>query len=110
MRANDHFCDISGYSRQELEGKPHNIIRHPSMPKELFRQLWSNIKKGEVFRGIIKNQRKDGSHYWVNATIMPVYEHNQIVKYIGGRHYISDEKLAEGPFRNEAQKFGWGDF
>ena len=108
LHANDNFCAISGYSREALEGMPHNIIRHPSMPKELFRQLWSTIKKGEVFRATIKNQKKDGNPYWVNATIMPVYENNQIVRYVAGRHYISDEKLAEELFRNEARLFGWG--
>jgi len=80
------------------------------MPKEVFRHLWQTIKSGEVFRGIIKNQKKDGGHYWVNATIMPVFEHGQIARYIGGRHYISDEALAEELFRNEAKKFGWGYF
>jgi len=70
------------------------------MPKELFHHLWTTIKNGEVFRGIIKNMKKDGGHYWVNATIMPVFQHGEIVRYIGGRHYISDEKVAEELFRN----------
>ncbi|HLZ15834.1 MAG TPA: PAS domain-containing protein [Cyclobacteriaceae bacterium] len=110
IHANDNFCDISGYALGELVGKPHNIIRHPTMPKELFRHLWTTIKEGGVFRGIIRNRKRDGSHYWVNATIMPVYHGDQIARYIGGRHFISDEKLAEELFRNQATKFGWGDF
>jgi len=110
LHANDNFCDISGYSREELIGSSHNIIRHPSMPKELFHRLWSTIKKGDTFRGIIKNLKKDGSHYWVNTTILPVYERGKIVRYIGGRNLIYDEQLALELFRKEAEKFGWGDF
>ena len=104
---NDTFCTISGFSRVELVGSPHNIIRHPSMPKELFRLLWSTIKRGESFRAIIKNKMKDGHHYWVNATIMPVYQGGQIIRYIGGRRYIKDDRLAEDLYRTQALQFGW---
>jgi len=58
LSANDPFCAISGYSREELIGQSHNIIRHPSMPKELFRQLWITIKGGETFRAVIKTEQK----------------------------------------------------
>jgi PAS domain S-box-containing protein len=98
ITANDAFCAISGYSRDELLGSPQNIIRHPSMPKELFRQLWSTIQRGEVFRAIIKNRAKDGHHYWVHATIMPVFQGGQIVRYVGGRHLLNDDPLAEELF------------
>ena len=103
--ANDPFCAISGYSKDELIGNPHNIIRHPTMPKELFKQLWVTIQRGDVFRGIIKNQAKDGHHYWVNATIMPVFHGGQIVRYVGGRHLLNDDKLAEELFIKQMAGF-----
>jgi methyl-accepting chemotaxis protein len=93
--ANEAFCRISKYTFEELIGKPHNIIRHPDMPMQLFKLLWSTVKDGEVFRGVIKNRAKDGSHYWVNATIMPITnQHKKITKFIGARHVIANEKLA----------------
>ncbi len=105
IHANDNFCAISGYTHDELVGSPHSIIRHPSMPKELFRFLWSTIEKGKVFRGIIKNKKKDGSHYWVNATIIPVFENGKITRFIGGRSFISDDKLAEQLFKEESERY-----
>ncbi len=107
VQVNEAFCSISGYSREELIGSPHNIIRHPDMPKELFQKLWSDIKNGEVFRAVIKNRKKDGSHYWVNATIMPVFQAGQIIRYVGGRNYIKDDHLAEELYRMQALKLGW---
>jgi len=98
IAANDAFCSISGYRRDELINSPHNIIRHPHMPKDLFRHLWVTIQRGDVFRGVIKNQAKDGHHYWVNATIMPVFHGGEIVRYVGGRHLLNDDKLAEELF------------
>ena len=105
--ANDAFCEISGYSRNELIGAPHNIIRHPSMPRELFRQMWHTIQKGEIFRGIIMNKHKDGQHYWVNTTILPVFENSKIIRYMGGRHLIKDNELAERLFKTQATNSGW---
>ena len=101
ISANDPFCAISGYTRDELIGRSHNIIRHPGMPKELFRHLWMTIKQGDTFRAIIKNRAKDGGHYWVNATIMPVFQGGEIVRYVGGRHLITDDKLAEELFQKQ---------
>lgn len=105
LSANDPFCNISGYNRDELIGRSHNIIRHPGMPKELFRRLWITIKKGETFRAVIKNQAKDKSHYWVNATIMPVFHAGKIIRYVGGRHLITDDKLAEELFQKQMAVF-----
>src|SRR6478609_10300194 len=99
LSANDPFCAISGYSKDELIGQSHNIIRHPSMPKELFRQLWMTIQQGDTFRAVIKNMAKDGNHYWVNATIMPVFQGGKIIRYVGGRHLMTDDKLAEELFQ-----------
>jgi len=105
LSANDSFCNISGYKRDELIGSSHNIIRHPSMPKELFRQLWMTLQQGDTFRAVIKNRAKDGSHYWVSATIMPVFQGDKIIRYVGGRHLITDEELAEELFKKQMDGF-----
>jgi len=69
---NRDFVQASGYSLEELIGKPHNILRHPDMPKEAFRDLWETIQRGKPWSGIVKNRRKDGGYYWVRATITPL--------------------------------------
>jgi methyl-accepting chemotaxis protein len=92
---NDTFCEVSKYSREELIGKPHNIIRHPDTPKKLFELWWETIKRGEVFRAVIKNKAKDDAHYWVQVTIMPIKNKNgEVVKYIAARHLLCDEEKA----------------
>jgi PAS domain S-box-containing protein len=97
--ANEAFCNVSKYKKDELVGKSHNIVRHPDMPNKLFELLWATIKSGKIFKAIIKNKAKDGTHYWVQATIMPVPSRNSdLVKYIGVRHLITDEKRAEKMF------------
>lgn len=88
--ANDKFCKISGYHYEELIGQPHSIVRHPSVPKETFKQMWETILKGEKWEGVVKNRRKDGSAYWVNAAINPIIDHNgNIVEFISIRTDIS---------------------
>lgn len=101
---NDAFCQVSKYSKEELLGKPHNIIRHPDMPKKLFAIWWATIKTGKVFRAVIKNRAKDGTHYWVQVTIMPILDHNrEVVKYIGARHLIQDEQKAQEMYDLQAK-------
>lgn len=101
---NQPFCYISGFSNGELVGSPHNIIRHPSMPKELFQLLWATIKRGEVFRAVIKNKKKDGDFFWVNATIMPVIEGGKIRRYVGGSKFIPDVVVAESLFEGQLSR------
>ncbi|HTJ49607.1 MAG TPA: PAS domain-containing protein [Cyclobacteriaceae bacterium] len=102
---NDKLCEVSKYSREELIGKPHNVFRHPDMPQELFKIFWQTIKKGEVFKGIIKNKAKDGSHYWVDASIVPVKdETGKIVKYVGARYHIADDEIALMMYNKQAKK------
>lgn len=78
---NDTFAEISGFSREELIGKPHNIVRHPDMPSEIFAFMWSELKAGRPFLGMVKNRCKDGSFYWVSAFILPVFVNGKIVAY-----------------------------
>ena len=87
---NKNFCEISGYSEKELLGKSHNIVRHPDMPKGLFKNMWDTIKRGELWRGFIKNRRKDGGYYWVDTGIMPIKNYKgEIVEYIAIRSDIT---------------------
>ena len=78
---NETFCKISGYSVEELIGKPHNIVRHPDMPSSVFEELWKTLKSGKKWNGIIKNLRKDKGFYWVMATISAVYKDGELVEY-----------------------------
>ncbi len=89
---NDKFCQISKYSKEELIGKNHNIVRHPDMPKETFRDLWHTIKdKKEIWHGIVKNKTKDGWYYYVNATVGPILDQNgNIQEHIALRAPITD--------------------
>jgi PAS domain S-box-containing protein len=68
---NDDFVEVSGFSTEELIGQPHNLVRHPDMPTEAFRDLWATIRSGRPWAGLVKNRRKDGSHYWVRASVTP---------------------------------------
>jgi methyl-accepting chemotaxis protein len=105
--ANEDFCLISQYKLDELIGEPQSIVRHPDMPKKLFKILWDAIQKGEVFRGIIKNRAKDRSHYWVSVTIMPKKDqNNETIGYLGVRHLIPDEALARELDEAQAKLLG----
>ncbi|MGI2258006.1 methyl-accepting chemotaxis protein [Shewanella sp. GXUN23E] len=78
---NDKFVEISGYSREELIGKPHNIVRNPDMPAAAFEDMWSKLKQGQSWRGIVKNRCKNGSFYWVDAFVSPIFSHGRITGY-----------------------------
>ena len=83
--ANSTFVAISGYSEPELVGRPHNIVRHPDMPKEAFADLWARLKSGRSWRGIVKNRTKSGGFYWVEANVAPVMENGEIAGFISVR-------------------------
>jgi PAS domain S-box-containing protein len=88
--ANKAFCDISGYTQEELLGKPHNIVRHPDVDKKVFKELWSTIKKGKTWSGQVLNLAKNKTPYWVQASISPIYDNNNnLVEYIAIRHDIT---------------------
>src|SRR4051812_31120604 len=77
--ANQAFVDISGFSRAELVGQPHNIVRHPDMPPEAFADLWSTLGAGQCWVGLVKNRRKDGGFYWVRSSVSPMIEAGKVV-------------------------------
>jgi len=104
---NDKLVEVSKYSREELMGKAHNIFRHPDMPKELFRLFWSTIQQGKVFQGVIKNKAKDGTHYWVDATVVPVKnQQGDIIKYVSARYHIKNDQIAEDLYEKQAKRLG----
>ncbi|WP_281951229.1 PAS domain-containing protein [Nitrosophilus kaiyonis] len=84
--ANRKFREMTGFTKEELIGSPHNINRHPDMPKAAFKQMWDTIKRGEYWEGYVKNIRKDGRYYWVIVWIKPKFDENgEIIGYIAGR-------------------------
>lgn len=91
--ANDAFCQLSGYSVEEMLGKPHNIVRHPDMPQEAFADLWRAMKEGRPWQGLVKNRRKDGGFYWVIANASPIRENGRIVGYQSLRYKPSRELI-----------------
>ena len=94
--ANRKFCEISGYTKEELIGKPHNIIRHPDMPKEAFAKLWSTIQSGQIWHGLVKNLRKDGLFYWVETEILPSKNQDGVITgYVAARKPASRQDVQE---------------
>ncbi len=91
--ANQAFIDISGYSEQELLGNNHNMVRHPDMPTEAFKDLWSTLKNGDPWVGIIKNRCKNGDYYWVEAHVTPIYKNGQVVEFMSFRKQPTQDKI-----------------
>lgn len=88
--ANDIFCEISKYSKEELIGSQHKILRHPEMSSSVFKELWQSIKADRIWKGTIKNIDKDGQTYITNSTIAPYYSKGEKVGYIGIRYLVTD--------------------
>jgi len=93
--ANQSFVDMSGYTREELMGAPHHILRHPFMPGPAFKDLWDTIAGGKKWHGYVKNLRKDGRFYWVYATVIPNVRNGKIVGYTSVRRKPSRTKVSE---------------
>lgn len=88
---NEQFIAISGYERDELLGKPHNIVRHPDNSPEFFHEMWKELRSGKTWKGIVKNRRKDGSAYYVKSVIMPLFDsHQRIKEYMAIRYDVSE--------------------
>ncbi len=83
--ANEDFCKISGYTKDELIGQDNNIVRHPDMPKSTSLELWNAIQAGNIWNGIVKNKTKDGDYYWQNATAYSSKDANGNTRYISIR-------------------------
>ena len=100
--ANAAFVHASGYTREELQGQPHNMVRHPDMPKEAFADMWATLKQGEPWTAVVKNRRKDGDHYWVRANAMPVIRNGKHVGYLSVRTKPTREEVvaAEALYRD----------
>jgi aerotaxis receptor len=78
---NDAFIEISGFTREELIGQPHSLVRHPDMPPGVFAHMWETIKQGKPWMGIVKNRAKNGDYYWVSAYVTPIYENGRVAGY-----------------------------
>jgi methyl-accepting chemotaxis protein len=89
---NEDFLRISGFTRQELIGASHNIVRHPDMPPEAFEDMWQSLKAGRPWTGIVKNRCKNGGFYWVLANATPIHENNQLIGYMSVRSKPSHEQ------------------
>ena len=92
--ANQAFVDISGFAHGELEGAPHNIVRHPHMPKAAFGDLWETIKAGRPREGLVKNRAKSGDHYWVRANVTPIVRDGKIAEFVSIRSKPTREEVA----------------
>ncbi|ADE15953.1 PAS sensor protein [Nitrosococcus halophilus Nc 4] len=92
---NKSFVDMSGYTKEELIGVPHSILKHPDIPPVIYKDLWETLKKGNKWQGFIKNLRKDGGYYWVKATVLPNVRNGEVIGYTSVRRKPSRNKIEE---------------
>jgi len=91
---NEAFINVSGYTHEELLGQPHNLVRHPDMPAEAFRDLWQTLNEGLPWTGVVKNRRKNGDHYYVVANVTPITQNDQPVGYLSVRTQPTQKQIA----------------
>ncbi|MFW1678015.1 methyl-accepting chemotaxis protein [Pontibacter sp. JAM-7] len=90
---NPDFVEVSGFSREELVGKNHNVVRHPDMPPAAFKDLWETLKLGRPWSKLVKNRCKSGDYYWVKANVTPVFRNGEIVEYMSVRTKPSQDEI-----------------
>ncbi|WP_258923156.1 PAS domain-containing protein, partial [Klebsiella pneumoniae] len=107
---NPDFIKISGFTEEELLGQPHNIVRHPDMPPAAFEHMWSTLKSGRSWMGLVKNRCKNGDHYWVSAYVTPIAKNGSIVEYQSVRTKPEPEQVLGvlGIFRPKTTKCSGG--
>ena len=93
--ANPAFVEISGFTLDELIGQPHNVVRHPDMPRDAFKDLWDTGKRNEPWKGLVKNRCKDGGYYWVDAYVTPLTQNGEKIGYMSVRSKPGDTQKAE---------------
>jgi len=96
---NQAFIDMSGYAEAELIGQAHSILRHPDMPKAVFKEIWDTASKGEKWHGYVKNLRKDGGFYWVHATVIANIRNGKITGLSSVRRQASASKILKSAAR-----------
>ena len=92
---NPAFIEVSGFPRHELLGQPHNLVRHPDMPEDAFRDMWETIQAGLPWTGLVKNRRKNGDHYWVQANATPMMDGDRVTGFLSVRTQPSREQVAD---------------
>ena len=103
---NKMFCDVSGYTQEELLGRSHNIIRHQDTPSKVFEEMWSTIQSKKIWKGTLKNKNKDGSAYIVKATILPILDSdNNILEYVAVRHDITELEESKEEIKKQRTDF-----
>lgn len=93
--ANDAFIEASGFTADEINGQPHNMVRHPDMPPEAFADMWATLKQGEPWTALVKNRRKNGDHYWVRANAIPVVRDGKVQGYMSVRTKPTAEEVRQ---------------